>query len=144
MMTTNAASALGLSTRIGAIKPGYLADLTVFSSSDTGTPYDDILAATPATVRLVMVGGQVLYGDTDLQNLAPPTPGCEVFSACGTTKFLCVATSDPNNKLGETYAQIQSTLETALELADQQTPSDGWTFAPLACVRRKIENARVG
>ncbi len=130
MTTTNAASALGLSARIGQVKAGYAADLMVVNKSAT-TPYDAIVGATPGDVRLVMVGGQVLYGDTDLQSLAPATPGCEAFSACGTNKFLCVATSGTTDKLNQTYAQLQTTLEQALEVADQQTTSDGWNFAPL-------------
>jgi 5-methylthioadenosine/S-adenosylhomocysteine deaminase len=130
MTTTNAASALGLSARIGQIKPGYLADLIVVSGTGA-TPYDVVLAATPAAMRLVMVGGVVLYGDVDLQTLAPSNPGCEAFSACGKDKFLCVATAATTDKLNQTYAQLQSTLEQALETADQQTTGDGWNFAPL-------------
>lgn len=131
MTTKNAASVLGLSTRLGQIKAGYLADIVVVNKAP-GTAYDAILAATPASVRLVMVGGQPLYGDTDLQSLAPAKPGCEAFSACGTNKFLCVATSATTDKLNQTYAELQSTLETALEVADQQTTADGWNFAPIA------------
>ena len=130
MTTKNAASVLGLSARLGQIKPGYLADLMVVNKS-AGTPYDAILAAKPSDVRLVMVGGQALYGDVDLQSIAPAKPGCESFSACGVSKFLCVATTDPTNKLNQTYAQIQSALEQGLEVADQQTTADGWSFAPL-------------
>jgi len=130
MATSNAASAVGLSSRIGQIKPGYLADLIVVSGA-TATPYDTIVAATPGEIRLVMVGGGVLYGDVDLQSLAPANPGCEAFSACGKTKFLCVATAATTDKLNQTYAQIQSTLEQALQVADQQTTGDGWNFAPL-------------
>ncbi len=131
MTTTNAAAALGLSSRIGQIKVGYLADLFVVKG-DTTAPYDTIVAAHPSDMRLVMVGGTVLYGDSDLANLAPAQAGCEPFDACGTSKFLCVsvpgATTD---KLDQSYATIQTTLEQALEAADQQTLSDGWNFAPL-------------
>ncbi|HSQ65902.1 MAG TPA: amidohydrolase family protein [Polyangiaceae bacterium] len=130
MTTANAASVLGLSSRIGQIKPGYLADLIVVSGA-TATPYDTILAATPGEMRLVMVGGVALYGDVDLQGLAPASPGCEAFVACGKNKFLCVATSATTDKLNQTYAQIQSALEAGLQAADQQTTSDGWNFAPL-------------
>jgi len=130
MTTKNAASVLGLSGIVGEIKTGALADLIVVSG-DASKPYDALVAATPGEMRLVMVGGVVLYGDVDLQHLAPASPGCEAFSACGKSKFLCVATSATTDKLDETYAQIQSTLEQALEAADQQTTSDGWNFAPL-------------
>ncbi len=130
MTTKNAAAALGLASRIGQVKAGYLADLMVVNKT-AGTPYDAILAAKPSDVRLVMIGGQVLYGDTDLQSLAPATPGCESFSACGTNKFLCVATNGTTDKLAQTYGDIKSALDQALVVADQQTTSDGWNFAPL-------------
>ena len=128
MTTTNAASVLGLSTTIGRIKAGMIADLVVFTG-DTTKPYDAIVAATPASVRLVMIGGELLYGDADLATLSS---SCETFDACGKPKFLCVArpgaTSD---KLDQTYAQIQSALKQNLEVADQQTTGDGFAFAPL-------------
>jgi 5-methylthioadenosine/S-adenosylhomocysteine deaminase len=128
MTTTNAASVLGLSAIMGQLKAGYLADLFVVSG-DRSKPYDAILAATPKTVRLAMIGGEILYGDADLGPLAPT---CETFDACGTPKLLCVArASSGTDKFDQTYAQIQSTLEQGLEVADQQTASDGFTFAPL-------------
>jgi cytosine/adenosine deaminase-related metal-dependent hydrolase len=128
MTTTNAASVLGLSTTIGRIKAGMVADLIVVSG-DTSKPYDAVVAATPASMRLVMIGGQVLYGDADL---APTSSACETFDACGTPKFLCVAqVGATTDKLDQTYAQIQTALEQGLEAADQQTLGDGYTFAPL-------------
>jgi cytosine/adenosine deaminase-related metal-dependent hydrolase len=131
MVTTNAATVLALADRLGQIKAGYLADLFVVGG-DVTTPYDAILAATPKQVRLVMVGGQVLYGDAELQGLAPADPGCESLDVCGSNKFLCAATAATTDKLNETFAQVQSTLEQALITADEQTPTDGWSFAPLA------------
>ena len=130
MGTSNAAAALALESRLGKLEVGHLADIAVFSG-DVTKPYDTILAARPAQVRLVMVGGVTLYGDTDLAALAPAQPGCETIDICGTPKFLCVATTDTTNKLGQTYAQIQSALGQALTAADAATPADGWNFAPL-------------
>ena len=128
MTTTNAASVLGLSKTLGRIKQGMVADLFVVSGDRT-KPYDAIVAATPKTVRLVMIGGEVLYGDADLATLSS---SCETFDACGTSKFLCVARPGATtDKLDETYAQIQTMLEQGLEVADQQTTGDGFTFAPL-------------
>lgn len=132
MTTSNAAAVLGLQARLGRLQAGYLADIMIVSGDRT-KPYDAILAATPATMRLVMVGGEILYGDTDLATLVS---GCETFDACGTSKFLCVARAGgtTTDKFGETYAQIQTALEQGLEAADQQTLGDGWNFAPLTPV----------
>jgi cytosine/adenosine deaminase-related metal-dependent hydrolase len=131
MSTANAAKVLALEVRLGSIAPNLLADIAVFAG-DRARPYDAILAATPREVRLVLVGGKVLYGDAALEAAAPAVPGCERVDICGGQKFLCVATSDTANKLGQTYAQIKAALEQALADADAQTPGDGWNFAPLA------------
>ncbi len=131
MTTTNAATVLGLSTTLGRIQAGMVADLVVVSG-DTTKPYDAIVAATPAAVRLVMVGGEILYGDADLGPSLNVASSCETFDACGKPKFLCVARPGATtDKLDQTYAQIQAALEQGLEVADQQTLADGYTFAPL-------------
>lgn len=130
MATTHAAQVLALGDRLGTLQAGALADLAVFTG-DVTHPYDAIVAATPKEVRLVMVGGTVLYGDTALQAAGPATPGCEQLDICGMTKFLCVATASTASKLDQTYAQIVAALSQALLDADAQTPADGFTFAPL-------------
>jgi hypothetical protein len=130
MATRNGAKVLALDDKIGRIEEGHLADLAVFSGDRT-KPYDAIIAARPKDVRLVMVDGVPLYGDKELEPAAPADPGCEALDVCGTSKFVCVATSNTANKLGQTYATIRSTLEEALTLADSLTPNDGWSFAPL-------------
>ena len=78
-----------------------------------------------------MVGGTVLYGDLALVAAGPALPVCETIDICGSPKFLCIATTDTANKLNQTYSQIKAALEQALLDADAQTPSDGWSFAPL-------------
>jgi hypothetical protein len=130
MSTVNAAKVLGLDARIGRLQSGYLADITVIRG-DTQKPYDAILAARPKDVRLVMVGGTVLYGDKILEPAAPALPGCETVDICQTQKFLCVATTSTSSKLDQTFAQIKGSLEQALTDVDALTPGDGWNFAPL-------------
>jgi cytosine/adenosine deaminase-related metal-dependent hydrolase len=131
MVTTNAAKALGLSATIGSIAPGKKADLMVIGG-DSCAPYDALLAATPASVRLVLVGGVPLYGDAALKPLGPATPGCEDLDVCGTSKFVCVATAGgtATNKLGQTYAQIVQSLGDALTAYDALNLTQ-WKFAPI-------------
>jgi imidazolonepropionase-like amidohydrolase len=131
MATEHGAQALALDAKLGKLAPGYLADLAVFAG-DRAAPYDAIVAAHPSEVRLVMVGGTVLYGDAGLVAAGPAQPGCEMIDICGVPKFICVATTDTANKLDQTLAQIQSALSQSLLDADAQTPTDGFTFAPLA------------
>jgi 5-methylthioadenosine/S-adenosylhomocysteine deaminase len=129
MSTVNPAKALALDTKIGSIKEGYVADISIFRGDRT-KPYDTILAATPRDVRLVMIGGVVLYGDALLEPAAVST-SCDKIDICGGAKFLCVALPQATDKLDQNYATIKAALEKALTDADAQTPNDGWNFAPL-------------
>jgi hypothetical protein len=63
---------------------------------------------------------------------APQAPGCEAFDACGAPKFLCVATTVTTDKLDQTYAQIAAALDGAMADVDSLTPTDGFSFAPVA------------
>lgn len=130
MATLNGAYSLGLQGEIGQLKAGLKADLFVFDG-DAAKPFDALLKATPAEVKLVMVNGAVLYGDVALQPLAGDNPGCEALSVCGRGKFACVAENSSADKLGQTLADIETVLQKALVDVDAATPEDGWNFAPL-------------
>jgi len=131
MTTANAATAVGLADRLGKIAVGYYADLAVYAG-DRSKPYDAVLAATPKQVQLVMVGGAILYGDMAFAAAEPAQPPCEPLDVCGAQKFLCIAVASTSDKLNQTYAQIKMALEKGMSDADAQTPTDGYTFAPLA------------
>jgi len=137
MTTSNAASALGLGDRLGKIAVGYYADLAVYAG-DASKPYDVVLAATPKSLLLVMVGGAVLYVDASFAAAATGQvhPACETLDVCGSSKLLCIVTSDTANKLGQSYGDIKAALEKALTDADAQTEGDGFTFAPLTALVR--------
>ena len=78
-----------------------------------------------------MIDGVVLYGDEQLQALHAGV--CEPLDICGRSKFLCAAVDAgaEKDKLNQTYAEIASTLETALSEYDALGLSP-WSFAPLA------------
>lgn len=130
MATLNGAYSLGLQGEIGQLKVGLKADLFVYEG-DQAKPFDALLKATPAEVKLVMVNGVALYGDAALQGLAGDNPGCEKLALCGRSKFACVAENSSADKLGQTLSDIQTVLEKALVDVDAATPQDGWNFAPL-------------
>jgi cytosine/adenosine deaminase-related metal-dependent hydrolase len=132
MVTIRAARALGLQAVLGQIAPGFKADLTVIGG-DRSHPYEALLASTPRSVRLVLVGGSVLYGDATLQGAAQLTPACETLDVCGTPKFACVAASGGTlaNKLGQSYADIRQTIETELKKYDDKDLT-AWDFSPIA------------
>jgi 5-methylthioadenosine/S-adenosylhomocysteine deaminase len=132
MVTTHAAKAIGLDAVLGSITAGKKADLMIIGG-DTTHPYDALLAATPADVRLVLVAGVPLYGDKALQPIAQTTPACEDLDICCQTKFACVAAPNGTaaNKFGQTFGEIQSVLTTSLTQYDALDLT-AWDFAPLA------------
>ena len=129
MVTVNAAHALGLSDVIGSLAVGKKADIVVIAG-DAAAPYDALVAATPATVSLVMVGGTVLYGDASAVALGPASPSCETIDVCCASKFLCVAQTATDDEFNETFAQIRDALEQGLEAYDAMNLSQ-WDFAPI-------------
>jgi 5-methylthioadenosine/S-adenosylhomocysteine deaminase len=132
MVTVNAAKALGLDGIMGSLEVGKKADVMVIDGDPAG-PYQSLLAATPASVRLVLVGGVPLYGDAQLKPIAQQSPACESFDACCRSKFLCVAAPNgtPINKVGQTLADITSALQSEL-LAYDNLNLTPWDFSPLA------------
>jgi len=129
MATKNGAAAVGYADKIGTLDVGYYADIVVVGG-DRSAPYDAIVAARPEDVRLTVVGGKVLYGDAQLEGAGPAAPGCESMDVCGAPKFLCAATADAANKLGQTFAQIQSALDQAFTDVDTGSGS-AYKFAPV-------------
>jgi hypothetical protein len=99
---------------------------------NTAYPWDAVIHARPSDVRLVMVGGLVLYGDDELASIGPASPGCEALDVCGTPKFVCVAENGGTvgNKLGQTYAQISTAISTELASYDDMDLSQ-WDFSPV-------------
>ncbi len=134
MVTIQAAKALGLDAVLGSITVGKKADQMIIGG-DTTKPYDALLAATPAEVRLVLVGGVVLYGDKELQPLGQASPACDDLDVCCRPKFACVAAPGGTeaNKLGQTLGEIQSTLSTALSTYDAQCCFKGTCYAATCC-----------
>ena len=95
MVTTHAAHALGLAVVLGSIAAGKKADLMVIAGrgGSCDAPWSTLVGSRPGDLRLVMVGGVPLYGDTTMQAAAPAAPGCEALDVCGKSKFVCVAES---------------------------------------------------
>jgi cytosine/adenosine deaminase-related metal-dependent hydrolase len=132
MVTIDAARALGVDALLGSLEPGKRADIAVIGG-DRADPYAALLAATPRDVRLVMVDGRALFGDSALIAAGPATPGCETIPLCGRGKFLCAAEEATTDKLGQTYGEILQVLESAL--ADYDAGVLGGTapgFSPIA------------
>lgn len=64
MVTSSAAEIAGLADRLGTLKVGRAADLTVIQKR-LDDPYDTVVSAYPSWVDLVLIGGDVVYGRPD-------------------------------------------------------------------------------
>jgi 5-methylthioadenosine/S-adenosylhomocysteine deaminase len=132
MVTIDAARVLAVDGLLGSLEVGKRADVTVIGGFQ-GDPYGALLLAAPASVRLVMVDGRVLYGDEQLVGTGPASPGCEAATVCGTNKFLCVAEPSNLDKLDQTYAAILQVLVGALSDYDANVlPVGAPPFSPIA------------
>lgn len=90
MVTTNPATQLGLGDQLGRIAPGYLADLMVIEG-DTANPLRALIDARAQNVRLVLIGGEALYGDAALLNAIPEQDVGEPIMVCGQSRRIRVA-----------------------------------------------------
>jgi 5-methylthioadenosine/S-adenosylhomocysteine deaminase len=90
MVTTNPAAQLDLSEQLGQIAPDYLADLIVIAG-DPADPHRTLIEARPQDVRLVLVGGEALYGETSLMQAMPGADAGEPIDVCGETRRIRVA-----------------------------------------------------
>jgi 5-methylthioadenosine/S-adenosylhomocysteine deaminase len=128
MVTTNAAAVLALANKLGRLEAGYLADIVVIEG-DSSDPYGAIVAATPANVSLVMIGGVSLYGDDAYDILVPADlMPCSSLDLCGSDKFLCAAEASTEDKLDQSYETVRDALEAGLTDLDSIP-----TLASAAC-----------
>jgi len=104
MVTSNAASAVGGSWAIGALRPGYLGDIAIFSAS-SGKDYRAVIASGVEDVMLVLRGGKVLYGDASLlDQKGLGTETCEPIDVCGSPKKACIKGDLENTDLQKLLA----------------------------------------
>ncbi|MFO0002801.1 MAG: hypothetical protein ACK559_16870, partial [bacterium] len=94
MTTSRAARVVGLDGVLGSLTPGMIADISVFAWSST--PYQAIIQSQPDDVRLVLLGGDALYGVPELVSATSSLSAwCETVSPCGAeARALCVRSAE--------------------------------------------------
>lgn len=117
MVTANPAKLAGLSDKIGSIAQNMLADLVLIrrSPGSTANAFDAIVQAGPAEVRLVVVGGVPLYGDTDLMMKLHPKASLESLPICGTEKSLYLPPQNNGSGFPLPWKQISERLNARLQ-----------------------------
>jgi hypothetical protein len=135
-VTMKAAQAAGWDEKLGVLAAGRYADLLVVDDTG-GDPYASLVAATEASVRLVVVAGHVRYGDADLMLAAGIVPGAsEPVTVGGRSKqFNLNHPASPLNSIRLDAAR--SIL--ADEMSDLQRARSRAAFSPLAEEAAEIE-----
>jgi 5-methylthioadenosine/S-adenosylhomocysteine deaminase len=110
MVTTRPAEALAIQGKVGRLAHGFFGDVLVIRDRGLDA-YRTLIEAQLADVRLVVIGGNVRYGDDALIAALGRSP-CESIEMCGEAKRVCVPdTTDPTDHLDEGLAQILGVLK---------------------------------
>jgi cytosine/adenosine deaminase-related metal-dependent hydrolase len=116
MSTYGAAAAIGLEKHIGALAPGFHADIVgIRRRAGVTNPLDNLTASDPRSVELVLVDGKVIVKNPANTALATvPTAGaCEAVDACGVQRAVCASFS-----VSQVAARIRAAYPSASPLAD--------------------------
>lgn len=110
-MATSRAAQVVDRPQVGSLVEGRYADLMVIPDRGCDA-YESLVDAPTADVRLVVLGGRVLYGDAAVVDALPAAARarCEPVTFCGQAKRACVALADTANELDRTLAQIEAEL----------------------------------
>ena len=135
MVTTNPAKTLRWDAEVGSIEAGKFADLFIVTKSNRpsargipDSPYRNLIDATAADVRLVLVGGEPLAGDTFLMEALKPGDYEVVASAGGCFQKAIDVTRPDVPKGAQTFAFIDETLQNSLTaLGGDNPPAGGGT-----------------
>jgi hypothetical protein len=144
MVTRVASEVVRWDARLGTLAPGKLADLTVLTVPD-GDPYQGVIRATEAEVRLVVVGGVPRYGLPDLvRALVTPDEEVEDARVAAQLRAIHLASADPlvpTIRFSEAYAILSDALRDLPLLAEERStpltralalrpaPQAGWQLA---------------
>ena len=121
MGTSDAARSVGLDGILGTLEEGMLADISIFSYSDT--PYKPLIEADPLDTKAVIIQGKAIYGTSELiAKIRPERDFCEEVDACGETRTFCVRETATD----EGYADIELSLTTALS---EENIGEGYEYA---------------
>lgn len=113
MATALPAQLAGADKQIGTLAKGMYADLLLIRRKGKDA-YEALLYASPADVRLVVIGGTPVYGDTDLMDKLLPRQHLEHLTVCGTPKELFIEPQPGIPETQKSFKQISDELESEL------------------------------
>ena len=129
LATRNNAEALLISDRVGILKPGRIADISIYAVKDAPNPYRAVIDAKMNDVILVLKAGIATYGDSDVMNQFDTTTDntCEsIGDVCGVEKTLCT-----QREIGKTFQELKNANRSSYDLFFCGTPRNEPTCKPM-------------
>jgi len=117
MVTSEAAWALDLPGRFAELRGGLVGDVALFQER-SDDPYQDVVTAGPADVRLVLRQGSPLYGDAALVAAFPDGRNCEPLDVCGRARRVCAG------ETGQSLSELRDAGEAIYPLFSCDQPPD--------------------
>ncbi len=114
MATAIPAQLAAADKQIGSLAKGMYADLLLLRKKGTD-PYQTLVQAALADVRLVVIDGVPVYGDVDLMNKLLPGRNLEQLTVCGAPKLLYMEPQAGIPETAKTFRQISEELKSKLE-----------------------------
>ena len=126
-VTINAALATGTANTIGKLRAGWIADIAIFDASKS-KDYRAVIEAGVEDTILVLRGGKVMYGDSELLGEMGEND-CEDLPVCKVTKKVC-ANKDEAAAVKLADLQAAATSVYPLFFCKDQTPKNEPTCTP--------------
>jgi 5-methylthioadenosine/S-adenosylhomocysteine deaminase len=115
MATEYPAQLAGIGDKIGTVATGYYADLVVLTRMEKDA-YDSVVHASPANVKLVIIGGEPVYGDPELMETFIPHQRLEELTVCGAQKEIYFGSEAKlQGEKPESWTQTIALLSSALK-----------------------------
>jgi 5-methylthioadenosine/S-adenosylhomocysteine deaminase len=111
MVTSTAARMVQWDRYVGSVDVGKVADLVVLNGV-AADPYDQLISATEADIRLVMIGGDVRLGEA---TLVTPNPAAQETVKIGGKDYILDLNDSADPLAGLSYADAAAKLEYGLK-----------------------------
>lgn len=110
MATIVPAELAHVDSKIGSIAPDHYADLIVLRSRP-GSPFSAVVQSGPADLKLVVVGGQPIYGEPAIMSRLLPDSKLEMQPVCGEQRAFNLATQGSGELLAATEQKLIPQLQ---------------------------------
>jgi hypothetical protein len=128
MATVGAARSMKMDDAIGVLSPGRTADIAIFARGFR-EGYRAVLDATPGEVALVLRGGEVIAGNSNVVDALEPGACDPIADVCGRDKRVCL-----QSEINKSYTQLEGEVGGIYPLFFCDVPED-----EPSCLPRRVQ-----